>query len=557
MAGIDQSTLWKFASMVLGKDGKATTAREQATFLRVDQDGTQWVRLPGSNDETPVNGRSLASAKPGDMVEWSVEDGRLSIVGNSTSPSVGMRGVDEAVATVTQLAEGAYSQAEAADASASAAQRIAEATAQHVWTDTQGLHVTYATKEQFQQEPTGPNQLSNAYGIVLRDAETWMSAFTTDGMTVYDGQGNDDGNAVAEFSGDGARVGYKHSSNVSISSDGMVFNNYAGLDVGAVLSNGGTTQEPLELQFLKTGQYATYSNPVTYTFVQQMLSLDVNHYEVAITLETSYSPDYWNSELVFRGSFDTWPSVKVVLYEDQDVAIYTPEAGPSPNNANSEESPLGNDLLNVIVEVKNAYSGLMARLSEDGPIVTAVYNMDAPSYRFGRGEATGDYAFSEGSGVASGNHSHAQNKGTIAASSNQTSLGRYNIADGTGQYAVILGNGSADDHRSNALTVDWQGNIVCRTVNGIDIASAITGVAQFQGELDSQATLEAADYEAGWFWVVTRSGTYAGNACEQGDMVYAVADRGEAYADSDFVVAQANLGPTTNLSNIDIDQICV
>lgn len=102
MAGIGQDTLWQFASMVFGKGKSEPTNREQATFLRTDSDGTQWVRLSGSSNETPVNGRTLASAKAGDVVEWSIEDGKLSIIGNATTPSVGSSYVDNEVKVVTR-----------------------------------------------------------------------------------------------------------------------------------------------------------------------------------------------------------------------------------------------------------------------------------------------------------------------------------------------------------------------------------------------------------------------------------------------------------------------
>lgn len=81
--------------------------------------------------------------------------------------------------------------------------------------------------------------------------------------------------------------------------------------------------------------------------------------------------------------------------------------------------------------------------------------------------ASGAYSHAEGYETeASGVISHAQNLGTIAASNNQTALGKYNIKDSTNNYAVIIGNGNADNSRSNALTVDWNGNV--------DIAGALT-----------------------------------------------------------------------------------
>lgn len=59
-----------------------------------------------------------------------------------------------------------------------------------------------------------------------------------------------------------------------------------------------------------------------------------------------------------------------------------------------------------------------------------------------------------------GRASIAIGEGTIAASDVQLAAGKYNIEDTNDMYACILGNGSSDTARSNALTVDWDGNIV-------------------------------------------------------------------------------------------------
>ena len=78
----------------------------------------------------------------------------------------------------------------------------------------------------------------------------------------------------------------------------------------------------------------------------------------------------------------------------------------------------------------------------------------------------GAYAHAEGSSTdAGGNWSHAQNLGTKARSRGQTAIGEYNVADATGTsttrgtHAFIVGNGTADNARSNALTVGWNGNL--------------------------------------------------------------------------------------------------
>lgn len=86
--------------------------------------------------------------------------------------------------------------------------------------------------------------------------------------------------------------------------------------------------------------------------------------------------------------------------------------------------------------------------------------------------ASGLYSHAEGYGtITDYTGSHAQNIGTIATKQSQTSLGSFNVEDTAqttthpsgeveyGQYAVIVGNGTDDNSRSNALTVDWSGNV--------------------------------------------------------------------------------------------------
>lgn len=78
--------------------------------------------------------------------------------------------------------------------------------------------------------------------------------------------------------------------------------------------------------------------------------------------------------------------------------------------------------------------------------------------------ASGSSSHAEGSGsTASGYASHAGGQGTIAAGDCQTVIGRLNIEDKNDTYAFIIGNGVTQGipgvKLSNALTVDWGGNI--------------------------------------------------------------------------------------------------
>lgn len=77
--------------------------------------------------------------------------------------------------------------------------------------------------------------------------------------------------------------------------------------------------------------------------------------------------------------------------------------------------------------------------------------------------------------TASGSAAHASGVGTKASSKAQTALGKYNVEDANDEYAVIVGNGSDDDNRSNTLTVDWDGNVECGLVNEIMLDYGSTG----------------------------------------------------------------------------------
>ena len=73
--------------------------------------------------------------------------------------------------------------------------------------------------------------------------------------------------------------------------------------------------------------------------------------------------------------------------------------------------------------------------------------------------ATGYYSHAEGNKtIASGEASHAEGAGTIARGNWQHVEGGFNISDSDNNYLHIVGNGTNDNNRSNAHTLDWEGN---------------------------------------------------------------------------------------------------
>ena len=73
--------------------------------------------------------------------------------------------------------------------------------------------------------------------------------------------------------------------------------------------------------------------------------------------------------------------------------------------------------------------------------------------------ATGYISHAEGYyTVASQEGAHAEGKYVYASSAYQHAQGKYNINDNQGVYAHIVGNGTSNNDRSNAHTLDWSGN---------------------------------------------------------------------------------------------------
>jgi hypothetical protein len=91
------------------------------------------------------------------------------------------------------------------------------------------------------------------------------------------------------------------------------------------------------------------------------------------------------------------------------------------------------------------------------------------NYSHAQGESTiadGNYAVAEGAdSKASGNFSHAHGWNTRATNRSQMVFGECNVLDPNsanptqkGTYIEIVGKGSSDSNRSNARTLDWNGN---------------------------------------------------------------------------------------------------
>ncbi len=106
------------------------------------------------------------------------------------------------------------------------------------------------------------------------------------------------------------------------------------------------------------------------------------------------------------------------------------------------------------VDITNQTIQIVSELSNNGhPAFTNALFKITDNFAYGGG------AHTEGEGTqALQEYSHAEGLKTIASSAAQHVQGKYNIEDTNGTYAHVVGNGTTNSNRSNAHTLDWNGN---------------------------------------------------------------------------------------------------
>ncbi len=86
------------------------------------------------------------------------------------------------------------------------------------------------------------------------------------------------------------------------------------------------------------------------------------------------------------------------------------------------------------------------------------------------------------------------------------------------------------------------------------VASQVSGATAFQGIADSNTDISgAAPFVAGYYWVIGTAGTYVGQTCEVGDMVFCT-ESSSTYSASNFSVVQNNI---VEMTAAEVDAICV
>lgn len=209
---------------------RSRPAPYDATAVVTRVDGTTaWVRLAGSDTETPI--KRTIDAKAGDVVQVRVSGGSAWINGNQSAPPTDdttaievkqkTEAVERTVETTVQTLEKVADVANDAKDTAREGKAIAEATDQYFWADTNGAHVALTPKGTDPNGATGFNSLWNMLGLLLRNGGNILAQFGQNGIAFYDGSGNNAANVLASFGTSGIRVGKSGQTHIQIASDNM------------------------------------------------------------------------------------------------------------------------------------------------------------------------------------------------------------------------------------------------------------------------------------------------------------------------------------------------
>ena len=466
---------------------KTTAYDTPATVRRIEGD-TAWVHIPGGVDETPV--KLTISAKEGDQVQVRVSGGSAFMVGNGTNPPTDDTRANSAY-SLASIAEGAAENAlgnaarareaaDAAQASASAAESaagdavIAAGNAQTAAGDAQQSADSALVSLSTVEDVVGVLNWITSHGTM-----TLTSDITVNPAHVY---------FVVDPAGDYV-VGGTHYSIVSEPKDAEL-STYYELTVDESVQNYVATHIVVDSEglwivpdaggnkvLIATGSGSTYTTAGTY-IVGKVGGVDTvlasfTASGAKIGQNTSYNAEVNSSGFILKASSST------AFSADSNGVYYAPSAtsggfevekdGNAVNLSLSDASERGSSYKTATASNKSvAYGGEVKYLDLDSG--TLVY---IPT------EASGNYSFAGGKGaVATGDASSAQGVGVLAGDTAQTVIGKFN--DNDPNNALEIGNGTADNARSNALTVDWSGNVDIASgakykINGTALAASDVG----------------------------------------------------------------------------------
>lgn len=444
------------------------------------------VTQPDESDSTVVEIPTVPNVVEGDEVIVSLVGGELKTPYVSGVVGEGDR-LNSAIETAGTIADEALS--------------IAEATNQHFWSDSNGAHVTEVTQEEWSDSSgskyqTGANSLWNSLGMLFRKGLTNLMALVVDdpddevlgttGVAIYDGQANAAENIVASFTNSGVTLGKGDESHAELDYRSLRLVDKEGSEyflVSDLRNEDGIAT--IESKWRGDGH--------TYYFSLHPSAVDTD-YTVTVdgVEETSFR---------VKRTF-TFELTNIPQADSEIVCTYSCDANTAKAyTAGLRNSGGSNGCMSFAEGLNNIASAMCSHA--EGQLTTAsgtashaegerTVASGVLSHAEGGGSiARGSWSHAEGADtLAVGRFSHTQGIGTCAYGDAATAIGQWNVKqDGK---ALVIGNGTSDTARSDALTVDWSGNVV---TNGYVRAASLISSGAFQqnnGTVTLDATSKAA-----------------------------------------------------------------
>lgn len=470
-----------------------------AKVTRVDGN-TVWVHISGGVDETPV--RRTVNAKVGDEVQVRVGGGKAWITGNASSPPTDdTRAIkaDTNAIRAKDIADSAFNYAEtAADAAGRAITSATQAASAAASAQTSANNAQTSANNAAEYASRALGGLSTVQSVA--ETLTWITQHGTMALTTDVALDPTHVYFVLDPAGDYTVGGntYAIVTEPNVNDIGTYYeltideslNNYVGTHLA--LTNEGLWLLPASSGTNKvlvaTGAGTTYTTAGTYiidsggatvaSFRSDGISLgDATSYKFDVDLsgvKLTQNINGTNYEMLDLGYDSSVPAPERVTRYSLGSRKTTSTAYSSSGTYNVGDMCLYDDkvwVCNTAITTPEAfntshwdkYIGGTSFATGSNPIASGTYSFCEGQNNIAIGEA----AHAEGyNTIARGDYSHASGEGTLAYQNNQFVIGKYNT-NTLGSF--IIGNGTADNARSNAFVVSSNGDVYA--AGNINIAS--------------------------------------------------------------------------------------
>ena len=278
----------------------------------------------------------------------------------------------------------------------------------------------------------------NANGVYAYKDSTHFSQVASDGFHVYSGDASND---IAHL-GSSLRIGKAAGPRTVIQNSGTDFYGYDSTSGAVLMAHIGYASG--------NAQNGTAIAPY-YSFCQRHPTGAIGNYSFAEGVSVTASGFASHAEGDWTTASSYWTHAEG----------YTTVASAQGAHAEGDRSTASGQYSHAegtTTQATNYYAhaeGITSTASGEGSHAEGCESVSSGTHSHAEGRST----------QAIGHASHAGGMGTIAGSASQMVIGEYNVADTSssettrGTYAFIIGNGDTST-RSNALTVDWSGNVV-------------------------------------------------------------------------------------------------